>query len=83
MEIYTLYVDVGIIVKLTISQLKLVSSEFGSAISKKTAFNLFLDHCRLLFFCTLSLEDPLMHFAMLEHLPLNLFGEEKGEKTKK
>lgn len=40
MGIYTVYVEVEKIVKLTISQLKLVNSEFGSAVSKKTAFSL-------------------------------------------
>lgn len=39
-EICTVYTNVVIIVKLTISQLKLESSEFDSAVSKKTAFNL-------------------------------------------
>lgn len=58
MGIYTVYVEVEKIVKLTISQLKLVNSEFGSAVSKKTAFSLSLNHCRLLFFYSLSLEDP-------------------------
>lgn len=39
-EIYSVYIEVGIIVKLTISQLKLVNSEVVSSVSKKTAFNL-------------------------------------------
>lgn len=38
METYTVYKKVGIIVKLIVSQLKLGNSEFGSLVSKKTAF---------------------------------------------
>lgn len=48
MEICTYYMEVGMIVKLTISQLKLGNSEFGSLVSRKTAFNLpsnNLDQC--------------------------------------
>lgn len=46
-DIY-IYIEVGIIVKLTISQLKLGNSEFGSSVSKKTACL----NCFSLFFVT-------------------------------
>lgn len=57
MEIYSVYMEVGIIVKLTILSLKLGNSEFGSLIIKKTAFNLSFKSLRSLFLYSFSLKD--------------------------
>lgn len=58
MDFYTVYIEGGIIVELTISQSKWVNSEFGSAVNKKISLTYFLNPCRSLFFHSLSLEDP-------------------------
>lgn len=56
-EIYIVYIEVGIMMKLTISQLKLVNSDFGSAVSR-LPLTCLLSPSKSLFFHSLSLEDP-------------------------